>query len=302
MKKIITYTILLIMIFMVFIYRKDITNYVTNNIIKQEIKEELKFNEYSKKTNYEYVQITNDLTVNKKEEIKNIFYTILDSGVKSFSFYCDTKYKECDNDIKTFFNDKDILSNINNFVHPYNSFKNIRISVTNYGKITLDISHLYNQDEITIINDQIDTFIKENINDTMTTNDKIKVFHDYIINNTKFDTAIENSLDRLNSSSYTAYGLLIDHLAICGGYTDTMAIYLNKLNIKNYRISTTEHVWNLVNLDNSWLNLDVTWDDPVTSDGSDMLMYDYYLISTSDMLNKDTTQHNFNQDVYIEAK
>lgn len=302
MKKIITYTILLIMIFMVFIYRKDITNYVTNNIIKQEIKEELKFNEYSKKTNYEYVQITNDLTVNKKEEIKNIFYTILDSGVKSFSFYCDSEYKECDNDIKTFFNDKDILSNINNFVHPYNSFKNIRISVTNYGKITLDISHLYNQDEITVINDQIDTFIKENINDTMTTNDKIKVFHDYIINNTKFDTAIENSLDRLNSSSYTAYGLLIDHLAICGGYTDTMAIYLNKLNIKNYRISTTEHVWNLVNLDNSWLNLDVTWDDPVTSDGSDMLMYDYYLISTSDMLNKDTTQHNFNQDVYIEAK
>lgn len=302
MKKIITYTILLIMIIMVFIYRKDITNYVTNNIIKQEIKEELKFNEYSKKTNYEYVQITNDLTVNKKEEIKNIFYTILDSGVKSFSFYCDTEYKECDNDIKTFFNDKDILSNINNFVHPYNSFKNIRISVTNYGKITLDISHLYNQDEITIINDQIDTFIKENINDTMSTNDKIKVFHDYIINNTKFDTAIENSLDRLNSSSYTAYGLLIDHLAICGGYTDTMAIYLNKLNIKNYRISTTEHVWNLVNLDNSWLNLDVTWDDPVTSDGSDMLMYDYYLISTSDMLNKDTTQHNFNQDVYIEAK
>ena len=302
MKKIITYTILLIMIFMVFIYRKDITNYVTNNIIKQEIKEELKFNEYSKKTNYEYVQITNDLTVNKKEEIKNIFYTILDSGVKSFSFYCDSEYKECDNDIKTFFNDKDILSNINNFVHPYNSFKNIRISVTNYGKITLDISHLYNQDEITIINDQIDTFIKENINDTMTTNDKIKVFHDYIINNTKFDTAIENSLDRLNSSSYTAYGLLIDHLAICGGYTDTMAIYLNKLNIKNYRISTTEHVWNLVNLDNSWLNLDVTWDDPFTSDGSDMLMYDYYLISTSDMLNKDTTQHNFNQDVYIEAK
>ena len=302
MKKIITYTILLIMIIMVFIYRKDITNYVTNNIIKQEIKEELKFNEYSKKTNYEYVQITNDLTVNKKEEIKNIFYTILDSGVKSFSFYCDTEYKECDNDIKTFFNDKDILSNINNFVHPYNSFKNIRISVTNYGKITLDISHLYNQDEITIINDQIDTFIKENINDTMSTNDKIKVFHDYIINNTKFDTAIENSLDRLNSSSYTAYGLLIDHLAICGGYTDTMAIYLNKLNIKNYRISTTEHVWNLVNLDNSWLNLDVTWDDPVTSDGSDMLRYDYYLISTSDMLNKDTTQHNFNQDVYIEAK
>lgn len=302
MKKIITYTILLIIIIMVFIYRNDITNYITNNIIKQETKEELKFNEYSKKKNYEYVQTTSDLTVKKKDEIKNVFYTILDSGINSFSFYCDNDYKNCNNDIKQFFNDKDVLSNINNFVHPYNSFKNIRISVTNYGKITLDISHIYNQDEITVINDQIDKFIKENINDEMNNNDKIKIFHDYIVNNTKFDTEIENSTDRLNSSSYTAYGLLINHLAICGGYTDTMAIYLNKLNIPNYRISTTEHVWNLVNLDNSWLNLDVTWDDPVTSDGSDMLMYDYYLISTNDMLNKDTTQHNFNQDIYIEAK
>lgn len=302
MKKIIVYMIFLIIIIMVIICRNDITNYITNNIIKQETKEELKFNEYSKKKNYEYVQTTSDLTVKKKDEIKNIFYTILDSGINSFSFYCDNDYKNCNNDIKEFFNDKDVLSNINNFVHPYNSFKNIRISVTNYGKITLDISHIYNQDEITVINDQIDKFIKENINDEMNNNDKIKIFHDYIVNNTKFDTEIENSTDRLNSSSYTAYGLLINHLAICGGYTDTMAIYLNKLNIPNYRISTTEHVWNLVNLDNSWLNLDVTWDDPVTSDGSDMLMYDYYLISTSDMLNKDTTQHNFNQDVYIEAK
>lgn len=302
MKKIIVYIIFLILIIMVIIYRNDITNYITNNIIKQETKEELKFNEYSKKKNYEYVQMTNDLTVNKKDEIKNIFYTILDSGVKSFSFYCNNDYKECNKDIKEFFNNKDVLSNINNFVHPYNSFKNIRISVTNYGKITLDISHIYNQDEITVINDQIDKFINENINDEMNNNDKIKIFHDYIVNNTKFDTEIENSQDRLNSSSYTAYGLLINHLAICGGYTDTMSIYLDKLNIPNYRISTTEHVWNLVNLDNSWLNLDVTWDDPVTSDGSDMLMYDYYLISTSDMLNKDTTQHNFNQDIYIEAK
>ena len=81
-----------------------------------------------------------------------------------------------------------------------------------------------------------------------------------------------------------------------------MAIYLDKLNIPNIRISTTEHVWNLVNIDESWLNLDVTWDDPVTSNGTDMLMYDYYLIDTNTLLSKDTTQHNFNKDIYLEAK
>lgn len=301
MKKLITYLIMIIIIVLTFIYREDITNYVTNNIVKQEKVEKLKYNDYAKKQDYKYVSIVSDLKINSKNEIKDIFYTVLDSGEDNYSIYCDTNYKDCTKDVEEFFDDKDTLSEINNFVHPYNSFKNIKISVTNYGKITLDITHIYNEDEISVVNDQIDTFIKENITNSMNDEEKIKVFHDYIINNTKFDTEIENSSDRLNSTSYTAYGLLINHKAICGGYTDTMAIYLNKLNIPNYRISTNEHVWNLVYLNNNWLNLDVTWDDPVTSDGSDMLMYDYYLIDTNTLLTKDTTQHNFNKEIYLEA-
>ena len=301
MKKLIAYLIMLVVIILTFIYRDEITNYVTNNIIKQEKQEELKYNDYAKKQDYKYVSIVNDLKINSKDEIKNIFYTILDSGIDSYSFYCDSDYKNCTKDVEQFFNDKDNLSEINNFVHPYNSFKNIKISVTNYGKITLDITHIYNKDEISVVNDQIDTFIKDNINDSMNNEEKIKALHDYIVNNTKFDTEIENSSDRLNSQSYTAYGLLINHKAICGGYTDTMAIYLDKLNIPNLRISTNEHVWNLVYLNDKWLNLDVTWDDPVTSNGTDMLMYDYYLIDTNTLLNKDTTQHNFNKDIYLEA-
>ena len=301
MRKLIAYLIMIVIIILTFIYRENITNYVTNNIIKQEKQEELKYNDYAKKQDYKYVSIANDLKINSKDEIKNIFYTILDSGIDSYSIYCDIDYKNCSKDVEEFFDDKDTLSEINNFVHPYNSFKNIKISVTNYGKITLDITHIYNKDEISVVNDQIDTFIKDNINDSMNDEEKIKSFHDYIVNNTKFDMEIENSSDRLNSASYTAYGLLINHKAICGGYTDTMAIYLDKLNIPNYRISTNEHVWNLVYLNDKWLNLDVTWDDPVTSNGTDMLMYDYYLIDTNTLLSKDTTQHNFNKNIYLEA-
>ena len=302
MKKLIAYLILIVIIVLAFIYRDDITNYVTNNIVKQEKQEELKYNDYSKKKDYAYVAITNDLKIKNKDEIRNIFYTILDSGEDEFNIFCDSDYKTCTKDVESFFDDKNNLSDINNFVHPYNSFKNIKISVTNYGKITLNITHIYNDDEISIINDQIDKFINENINNNMSTEEKIKAFHDYIVNNTKFDTEIENSQDRLNSTSYNAYGLLINHKAICGGYSDTMAIYLDKLNVPNYRISTNEHVWNLVNLDNKWLHLDVTWDDPVVSDGTDMLMYDYYLIDTNTLLSKDTTQHNFNKEIYIEAQ
>ena len=302
MKKLIVYLFLVLIIVLAIIYRDDITNYLTNNIVKQEKQEEIKYNDYSKKKDYAYVAITNDLKINNKDEIRNIFYTILDSGEDEFNIFCDSDYKTCTKDVESFFDDKNNLSDINNFVHPYNSFKNIKISVTNYGKITLNITHIYNDDEISIINDQIDKFINENINNNMSTEEKIKAFHDYIVNNTKFDTEIENSQDRLNSTSYNAYGLLINHKAICGGYSDTMAIYLDKLNVPNYRISTNEHVWNLVNLDNKWLHLDVTWDDPVVSDGTDMLMYDYYLIDTNTLLSKDTTQHNFNKEIYIEAQ
>ena len=301
MKKIIAYLIMIIAVALVVIYRDDITNYVTNNIIKQEKSEELKFNDYAKKRDYAFVSMTNDLKIHKKEDIKNIFYTILDSGITEYSIFCDTDYKNCGLDVENFFDDKDTLSDINNFVHPYNSFKNIKVSVTNYGKVTLTITHIYNDDEISVINDQINSFINDNINDAMSNEDKIKVFHDFVVNNTKFDTEIENSQDRLNSTSYTAYGLLINHKAICGGYSDTMAIYLDKINIPNIRISTNEHVWNLVYINNKWLNLDVTWDDPVVSDGSDMLMYDYYLINTNTLLSKDTSQHNFNKEIYIEA-
>ena len=174
MRKLIAYLIMIVIIILTFIYRENITNYVTNNIIKQEKQEELKYNDYAKKQDYKYVSIANDLKINSKDEIKNIFYTILDSGIDSYSIYCDTDYKNCSKDVEEFFDDKDTLSEINNFVHPYNSFKNIKISVTNYGKITLDITHIYNKDEISVVNDQIDTFIKDNINDSMNDEEKIK--------------------------------------------------------------------------------------------------------------------------------
>lgn len=302
MKRIFTYAIFILVIVVVFIYKDNIANYITNSIIKQEESDVLLYNDYYLKDDFSYVKNTDAFTVDKKDKIKNIFYTILNSGDDEFSFYCDEEYKSCTKDIKNFFNDKNILANINNFVHPFNSFKNIKLTVTNYGKITINVNHIYTKEQIDFINTEIDKFITDNINDSMDIKEKIKVFHDYVVNNTKFDTEIENSSNKLESNSYTAYGLLKDHLAICGGYADTIAIYLNKLGIKNYRVATDEHVWNLVNIDDLWLHLDSTWDDPVTSDGSDMLMYDYFLIDTNSLLEKDITQHNFDKEVYIEAK
>ena len=51
-----------------------------------------------------------------------------------------------------------------------------------------------------------------------------------------------------------------------------------------------------------WLHLDLTWDDPVTSDNTNQLLYDYFLINNDKLFKLDTKQHNFNRNIYIEAK
>lgn len=134
----------------------------------------------------------------------------------------------------------------------------------------------------------------------MKTEDKIKTIHDYIINNTKYD--INRSDNKVNNyHSDSAYGALIEHYAICGGYADSMKLFLDRLNIPNYKISSENHIWNLVNVDNNWYHLDLTWDDPVTSNGTDVLEYDYFLITTTELEELESDQHNFDIKIYKEA-
>ena len=134
----------------------------------------------------------------------------------------------------------------------------------------------------------------------MNDNEKIKSIHDYIINTTKYDTdRSDNKITKYHSD--IAYGALIEHYAICGGYADSMKLFLDKLNIPNYKISSENHIWNLVKLDNKWYHLDLTWDDPVTSTGEDVLEYDYFLITTEQLKKLETDQHIFDENVYQEA-
>ena len=79
-----------------------------------------------------------------------------------------------------------------------------------------------------------------------------------------------------------------------------MSIYIHSLGIENIRISGSKHVWNLVNID-GWKHLDVTWDDPVTNTGEEILLYDYFFITTEELRKADPIEHQFNKDIYLEA-
>ena len=71
------------------------------------------------------------------------------------------------------------------------------------------------------------------------------------------------------------------------------------MGIDNFKVSTNNHIWNVLYLNNNWSHIDITWDDPVTSDGSDILTHDYFMISTAD-ITKDLENHNFDKSLYEE--
>lgn len=301
MKKIIGLLLVIDVFFLCLIYNDEIINFIVNTFSNyNKDATVLNNNEYANNNDYSYVKLTDDFVPKNKNDIINIYYTILNSGMSSFTFYCSNEYKDCINDINYISNNQILLSEINNFVPVYNSFQNIDTEFDSLGKVTITITHNYTNSQIETIESKVDDIYNELIKDNMNDNEKIKSIHDYIINTTKYDTdRSDNKITKYHSD--IAYGALIEHYAICGGYADSMKLFLDKLNIPNYKISSENHIWNLVKLDNKWYHLDLTWDDPVTSTGEDVLEYDYFLITTEQLKKLETDQHIFDENVYQEA-
>lgn len=301
MKKFIKFLIFIALTSTLFYFRNDVINFILNKIYTKEINIEEK-NEYYIDYDFIYVKNTNDFNPKNKQDLINIFYTILNSGWDNFSFYCNKEYKTCKKDINDIINDANILPSINNYVHPFNSYASFSISVNNFGKVNVTIERIYTDEIISVLNKKIKGIESNIITNNMDNKEKIKAVHDYIINNTKYDEEKEyteiNGIKNYKNKSNIAYGPLINSKAICGGYTDAMSIMLYDLGIYNFKISNDNHVWNVINIDDKWLNTDLTWDDPLTNTKEDVLTYTFFLKTTDELLLLDTTEHTFNKDFY----
>lgn len=301
MKKFIKFLIFIALTSTLFYFRNDVINFILNKIYTKEINIEEK-NEYYIDYDFVYVKNTNDFNPKNKQDLINIFYTILNSGWDNFSFYCNKEYKTCKKDINDIINDANILPSINNYVHPFNSYASFSISVNNFGKVNVTIERIYTDEIISVLNKKTKEIESNIITNNMDNKEKIKAVHDYIINNTKYDEEKEyteiNGIKNYKNKSNIAYGPLINGKAICGGYTDAMSIMLYNLGIYNFKISNDNHVWNVINIDDKWLNTDLTWDDPLTNTKEDVLTYTFFLKTTDELLLLDTTEHTFNKDFY----
>ena len=120
-------------------------------------------------------------------------------------------------------------------------------------------------------------------NQTGNTYEDIKMIHDYIVEETAYDTTISRP------NIYNIYGTLVSEVSVCEGYAKSFKYLMDSLGIPcvivigtatNSTGETENHAWNYVQIGETWYAVDSTWDDPVMIGGgtpSDRAKYQYFL-------------------------
>lgn len=299
MKKIIGLIFLLSILVGVYLNKTVIAKFIISNVVKMQTVSLEYANSYYVKYDFDYVQNVNDFDINNKQDLLNLYYTIINSGNETFDFYCPDSYDYCIEDVKELANNPTLLSTVNGYVHPYNSFDTVETIYDSLGRVNLVITKTYTDREIELLNEKVNEIVESEVKDTKDQRKIIKIIHDYIISHTKYDKERTDN-NKINYLSNTAYGVLFQGYGICSGYADAMAIFLNYFDIPNYKISSENHVWNAVYLDGKWYHLDLTWDDPIVSTGEDIVDDTYFLISTEELRKQNDDQHHFDETIYTE--
>lgn len=109
---------------------------------------------------------------------------------------------------------------------------------------------------------------------------KVKAIHDYIINRVSYDQTF---------MKYSAYNALINKSSVCEGYAAAAYRMFLDSGIESRIIigfaDGGAHAWNIVKVNGKWYNIDLTWDDPIMSNGKQALRYDYFLKNDADFGN-----------------
>jgi len=151
------------------------------------------------------------------------------------------------------------------------------ISKVDPAILIIDVAYESSLEQEAVVDAMIAKIIKELKLEAATDYQKVKLIHDYIINNSSYDLSMRKS---------SAYNLLVDKSAVCEGYALAAYRLFLAAGLESRIISglgnNEPHAWNIVKVDGKWYNIDLTWDDPVSSSGKPILKYDYFLKSDSD--------------------
>lgn len=107
---------------------------------------------------------------------------------------------------------------------------------------------------------------------------KVKLIHDLIIDKVEYNQTLYNNNFKNEDTQYSqsAYSVFCTDLTVCAGYSQAFEMMCNGSGIDTIAVTSADHEWNKVRIDDSWYNVDCTWDD--VSGG----IYYYYYFERSD--------------------
>ncbi len=154
------------------------------------------------------------------------------------------------------------------------------------ANVSVQLSYRESAAQTAFVAKRVQSILGSIIRPGMNDHEKVKVIHDWIVLNLKYDETLRK---------YTAYDGLSSGSTVCQGYSLLAYKMLTDAGITNRIVEGTAaprdtgvsqlHAWNLVLLDGKWYHLDTTWDDPAP-DKAGEIGIGYYL-RTDEQMKKD---------------
>ncbi len=232
----------------------------------------------------------------KEDKVDDIYSAIKEGLLNGEDTIDVSKYKESKNS-KEVFEIINKVVNENPYIMYYKGgrfWSNGILKPEYFREKTVMLSHRE------IVKNRIREVINSIIKPEMTDFEKERVVHDYIINNSSYDS-FNFERNTIPPESYNSYGILIKGVGVCEGYAKTMKLFMDELGIEAIIVSGTgkgqSHAWNLVKIEDEYYHVDLTWNDPVMDDNSKVLRYDYFNLTDLEM----KREHNWDQNDYPRA-
>lgn len=136
---------------------------------------------------------------------------------------------------------------------------NEKVSVQTQGNKAkaVIIEYDYTKDEVLAMQMYIDGIVEKAVaiaNTFQTDYDKAKAVYDYLINNYDYDWSLTKAKE---------YEMFKTGEGVCTAYSLAYKDILQELGIPCLTVSSAEiaHMWNVVQIDGNWYNVDVSWGD-----------------------------------------
>lgn len=120
------------------------------------------------------------------------------------------------------------------------------------------------------VKNQVDTW-KNTVNSLSSEAEKVKMIHDLIVQKVDYNTDIyDNSFNEDTAYTQSVYSVFCMDKTVCAGYAQAFEMMCNGVGVDCIAVTSDDHEWNKVRINDSWYNVDCTWADQSTID------YEYF--------------------------